>query len=78
MLSEPNIYAEQLKDPVCNKIRDYITGEKVTKSKNRHFLHNEIIYLQANTPSEKDKILLPESLVSCCLAFYHLQSHSGA
>jgi Reverse transcriptase (RNA-dependent DNA polymerase)/RNase H-like domain found in reverse transcriptase/Integrase zinc binding domain/Integrase core domain len=77
-LNEINIYKHQCNDEAIQKIIDYITSPKLKKSTNRYFIKNDILMRTGGSSSEPDTIVLPEKLVPCALAYYHLLSHMGA
>jgi hypothetical protein len=77
-LHDGNIFRLQQEDDYVQKIVGHIRKEGDSPAKKKFFLKNNILYYKGSSPYDLDRIVIPQSLVPTVLAFYHLQSHSGA
>jgi hypothetical protein len=77
-LYDGNIFKQQQDDEYVQKIVGHIRKEGDSPAKKKFFLKNYILYCKRSGPNDMGRIVIPQSLVPTVLAFYHLQSHSGA
>jgi hypothetical protein len=76
LLKDENIYLEQQKDENIMKILNLIQyNDTVSKV---YTIEKNILYKKLQAPTEKNVIVLPQTLVPFALAYFHYKSHSGA
>ena len=77
-LTLDNVKKWQTKDKIIIPILANPTKWKLYILKNGIIFRKDHLSRSQNEPSESDRIFLPLQLVTCAIAWYHLQNHAGA